>query len=146
MRTLRVLKRHQKPTPRGQISAKRGGTRKKAELLERPPLILALMLLASAPSFAGENVPGTLDRHGRALAERMCARCHAIGRSGGSPHVGAPAFRALDRRIDLDTFSTRLRTGLFSGHPDMPAFRFSREDARALTAYLRAIQGQSPNN
>jgi len=76
----------------------------------------------------------------------MCARCHAIGRSGGSPHVGAPAFRALDRRIDLDTFSTRLRTGLFSGHPDMPAFRFSREDARALTAYLRAIQGQSPDN
>jgi hypothetical protein len=30
-----------------------------------------------------------------------------------------------------------LREGLASGHPDMPTFRFSREDARALTAYLR---------
>jgi hypothetical protein len=34
----------------------------------------------------------------------------------------------------------QLREGLISGHPDMPTFRFSREDARALTAYLRSIQ------
>jgi len=98
------------------------------------------MLLASAPSFAGENVPGTLDRHGRALAERMCARCHAIGEDGASPHSAAPVFRALSRRVDLDTFSGLLREGLTSGHPDMPAFRFNRDDARALTAYLRSIQ------
>jgi len=43
--------------------------------------------------------------------------------------------------VDLDSFTARLREGLISGHPDMPMFRFTREDARALTAYLRAIQG-----
>jgi mono/diheme cytochrome c family protein len=70
----------------------------------------------------------------------MCAGCHAIGRSGQSPHIGAPAFRTLDRRVNLDTFIERLREGLTSGHPDMPTFRFTREDARAFIAYLRSIQ------
>jgi mono/diheme cytochrome c family protein len=70
----------------------------------------------------------------------MCSACHAIGRSGESQHVGAPAFRALDRRVELDTFTDRLREGLMSDHPDMPTFRFTREDARALLMYLRSIQ------
>jgi len=70
----------------------------------------------------------------------MCAGCHAIGRTGQSPHLGAPAFRTLDSRVDLDRFSERLRQGLMSDHPDMPTFRFTREDARAFIAYLRSIQ------
>jgi hypothetical protein len=55
--------------------------------------------------------------------------------------VGAPAFRSLDRRVELDTFTDRLREGLMSDHPDMPTFRFSREDARALVAYLQVYSG-----
>jgi mono/diheme cytochrome c family protein len=70
----------------------------------------------------------------------MCAQCHAIGISGSSPHVGAPPFHQLDRRLDLDGFVDRLREGLVVGHPDMPAFHFSREDARAFVLYLRSIQ------
>ena len=50
------------------------------------------------------------------------------------------ARRALDRRVDLDSFMERLREGLMVGHPDMPAFRFTREDARAFLLYLRSIQ------
>ena len=94
---------------------------------------------------AGRFRPGKRARHagardGFALAERMCAQCHAIGKSGASAHSAAPAFRDLSRRVDLDDFITRLREGLISGHPDMLTFRFGREDARALTAYLRHIQ------
>src|SRR5262249_6169969 len=55
-------------------------------------------------------------------------------------HAPAPAFRDLGNRVDLDDVTRRLREGLTSGHPDMPTFRFTREDARALTAYLRSIQ------
>jgi hypothetical protein len=69
----------------------------------------------------------------------MC-QCHAIDRAGASAHRAAPPFRELDRRINLDEFTRQLREGLASGHPDMPTFRFRREDARALTAYLRFIQ------
>lgn len=104
--------------------------------------VLAMLLMSGwSAGFAEEGVPGKLERHGQVLAERMCARCHAVGRTGSSPHDGAPPFRALDRRVDLDTFANRLRDGLFSGHPDMPTFRFTREDACALTAYLRSVEG-----
>jgi cytochrome c len=103
-------------------------------------LAILLLLLATSSSSAQDNSPSPLEQRGRGLAERMCSQCHAIGRSGESPHAGAPAFRALDRRVDLDSFIERLREGLTVGHPDMPAFRFTREDARAFLLYLRSIQ------
>ncbi len=80
-----------------------------------------------------------LAKRGAALAERMCGSCHAVGRTDQSPHIGAPPFRNLNRRLDIDAFMQRLREGLTSGHPDMPTFRFARQDARAFVAYLRAI-------
>ena len=98
-----------------------------------------VMIFGVSAAFAEE---GARERHGRALAERMCSQCHAVGNSGSSPHDVAPTFRTLSRRVDLDTFVNRLQEGLISGHPDMPTFRFSRDDARALTAYLRSIQTQ----
>ena len=101
---------------------------------------VALLLLGTSPGFAQDGEPSAAERQGRALAERMCAQCHAVGKSGSSPRVSAPQFRALDRRLDLDTFMDRLREGLMVGHPDMPMFRFTREDARAFVLYLRSIQ------
>ena len=103
-------------------------------------LAILLLLLATSSSLAEDSSPSPLEQRGRALAERMCSQCHAIGRSRQSAHVDAPAFRALDRRVDLDSFMERLREGLAVGHPDMPTFRFTREDARAFLLYLRSIQ------
>jgi cytochrome c len=103
-------------------------------------LAILLLLLVTSSSLAEDSSLSPLEQRGRALAERMCSQCHAIGRRGESPHVGAPAFRALDRRVDLDSFIERLREGLMVGHPDMPTFRFTREDARAFLLYLRSIQ------
>jgi mono/diheme cytochrome c family protein len=101
---------------------------------------IIFLLLATSAGFAEDGKPTPLEEHGRALAERMCSACHAIGRRGKSPHVGAPPLRALNRRVELDTFTDRLREGLMSDHPEMPTFRFTREDARALLLYLRSIQ------
>jgi cytochrome c len=103
-------------------------------------LATILLLFGTSVSFAEESEPSPLERHGRALVDRMCSQCHAIGKSGRSPHIGAPALRELDRRLDLDSFVERLREGLMVGHPDMPTFRFTREDARALMLYVRSIQ------
>ena len=105
-------------------------------------LAVTLMLLGISPGFAEESAPSHLERRGRILAERMCAQCHAVGERGQSPHAGAPAFRTLERRVDLDSFMDRLREGLAVGHPDMPMFRFAREDARAFVLYLRSLQGR----
>jgi cytochrome c len=81
-----------------------------------------------------------MEQRGRAIAETMCSECHAIGNRGRSPHIGAPAFRTLDSRLDLGSFAHRLRTGLTSGHQDMPTFRFTRKDARDFVLYLKSIQ------
>jgi mono/diheme cytochrome c family protein len=102
-------------------------------------LILVLALGASA-CFAAAQDRDPVSARGAEIARSLCAQCHAIGTTGSSPHVGAPPFRNLDERLDLDTFAIRLRNGLTSGHPDMPTFRFSRADARALVAYLLSIQ------
>ena len=99
-------------------------------------LLLCLVLAAGGTAAAQDDVG-----RGRALVSELCGGCHAIGRSGASPHAGAPAFRRLDERLDLDAFMDRLRAGLQSTHADMPSFRFSRADARAVVAYLRSIQG-----
>jgi cytochrome c len=115
--------------------------RKESRLLPTITRLAAVhLLLGASAGFAEESAPSPLEQQGRALAERMCSECHAIGKSGQGPHVNAPAFRSLDRRIDLDSFMERLREGLMVGHPDMPMFRFSREDARAFVLYLRSIQ------
>jgi mono/diheme cytochrome c family protein len=100
---------------------------------------LVFLLLASSAAFA-ETRADRSEFRGKALLQRMCAPCHAIGKTGDSPHIAAPAFRDLDRRLDMNTFGDRLREGLMSTHRDMPDFRFSREDARAVAIYLRSIQ------
>jgi hypothetical protein len=41
-----------------------------------------------------------------------------------------PSVRSI--WVDLDTFTDRLREGLMSDHPDMPTFRFTREDERSI--------------
>jgi mono/diheme cytochrome c family protein len=103
-------------------------------------LAILALLLGTSTAFAEQVALSPMEQKGRALAERMCAQCHAIGRRGKSPHAAAPPFRDLGRRIDLDSFVDRLRDRLMVDHPDMPTFHFRGEDARALRLYLRCIQ------
>jgi len=100
----------------------------------------ALLLLGTSASFCQENEQSLLERQGQALAERMCSECHSTGKVGRSPHEAAPPLRELGRRVDLDLLPDQLRDSLMIGHPDMPTFRFTREDARAFAHYLRSIQ------
>ena len=80
-------------------------------------------------------------QHGKALLERLCAQCHAVGPTGNSPNALAPPFRTFgdDKLYDND-FAQRLQDGLSSIHPAMPTFHFSRDDAQAAVNYLRSIQ------
>ena len=98
----------------------------------------ALLVLTWSASSAADAL--TLQQRGRTLAKRMCSQCHAIGKSGQSPRTGAPQFAHIGDRLDLSTFAQRLRRGLLPGHEDMPMFRFNRQDADALVAYLRSVQ------
>ena len=99
---------------------------------------LAAMLALSLPCASARAQDPV--RHGHALAKEFCSECHAIGKTGKSPHVGAPPFRTFGDRFDLDHFPRRLIRGISSNHPDMPEFKFSPQDAVDLRDYLRTIQ------
>lgn len=103
-------------------------------------LTAAFLVFALAMATRDAMALSAAERRGRTLAIRLCAQCHAIGNSNVSPKTGAPPFRHLESRVDLDNFQQRLRRGLMSSYHDMPVFRFTREDARAMVAYLRLIQ------
>jgi len=106
--------------------------------LYQKAIVAALIVFSwSAPSTAETSA---LQHRGQTLAKRMCGQCHAIGKSGESPRAGAPRFAHFGDRLDLSTFEQRLRRGLLPGHEDMPMFRFSRQDADALAAYLISVQ------
>lgn len=83
----------------------------------------------------------TAQERGKVVAAGLCSRCHAIEKTGDSPHPAAPRFRSLEARTDLSKLAQRIRGGLLTGHEDMPMFRFDRDDADAMVAYIRSIQG-----
>jgi len=103
-------------------------------------MMIVIGLLASQLAAAVAPAAESFQQRGQLIAERMCAACHAIGRTGGSPHAAAPPFRILQDRIDIGQLAQRLRDGLLTGHDDMPMFRFDRVSADAITAYIRSVQ------
>ena len=107
--------------------------------------IFCFILLTTCTMTCGWSTAGfALDseqRRGKALLETLCGRCHAVNRTGRSPHVDAPPFRTLgDSKLYDNDFGQRLQDGLTTIHPDMPTFRFSRTDAEAAVNYLKSIQ------
>jgi mono/diheme cytochrome c family protein len=102
--------------------------------------MMKALLIALGLFFAGAAYAQEPALRGQTLLDEHCARCHAIEKTGNSPNPAAPPFRTLSRSFNLDQFSQQLTRGLSSGHPDMPEFKFSEDDARAVAAYLRSIQ------
>src|SRR5690349_20278089 len=80
------------------------------------------------------------EKRGEELVTKNCARCHAVGRTGASPHPQAPPFRTLSRRYKIEALEEALGEGMISGHPDMPEFAFNADDIGAIIAYLKSIQ------
>jgi mono/diheme cytochrome c family protein len=79
-------------------------------------------------------------RRGEALLITNCARCHAVGRSGVSPHPQAPPFRTLSRKFKVEGLAEALAEGISTGHPDMPEFVFEADEVGAIIDYLKSIQ------
>ena len=79
---------------------------------------------------------------GREIAERFCARCHAIGLEGPSPHQSAPPFRQIVAKGHVESLEEALGEGIVVGHPDMPQFQFSPRNVGELVAYLRSLSGK----
>lgn len=76
---------------------------------------------------------------GLAIAEKQCARCHAIGREGASPLPLAAPFRELAKRYPVQQLGEALAEGIVTGHPAMPEFSFEPPEIEALLAYLESL-------
>ncbi|MEM8811156.1 MAG: cytochrome c [Pseudomonadota bacterium] len=77
---------------------------------------------------------------GQALAEANCARCHAVGFGGDSPHPEAPAFWAIEDRRPVDTIAEMLIDRASPKHTDMPTFEIREDQAEALAAWIAWVQ------
>lgn len=103
-------------------------------------LAALLAALSLIPSAMATDHHASSERHGEALLVKYCARCHAVGRAGTSPHEGAPTFRTLGQRYSIESLEEALGEGINSGHPHMPEFRFGSDDVGAIIVYLKSIQ------
>ncbi|WP_454646827.1 c-type cytochrome [Bradyrhizobium liaoningense] len=101
------------------------------------PALLAVGVLWSTASQALDRE----QRRAEAMLQRMCAQCHAVGRTGKSRNELAPPFRNLgENKLYDPDFMQRLQNGYSSIHRSMPTARFGRDDAEAVVSYLKAIQ------
>ncbi|MGE8940799.1 c-type cytochrome [Leptospira interrogans] len=82
---------------------------------------------------------------GEDLAKTQCGQCHAVGRSDDSPHPITPPFRDLHQDFPIPMLVDALATGVVSGHDEMPMFEFTREEARALLAYIDSLHPDKPS-
>jgi mono/diheme cytochrome c family protein len=105
--------------------------------------VAAACLLLGLGTQAAVAAEKDLTAKGEALVKENCARCHAIGKEGDSPHAEAPPFRTLSSKYPVEDLAESLAEGIVSGHPDMPIFAFSPHDVEAIIQYLQSIQDEA---
>ena len=108
--------------------------------MKRSLAVLTICLFWSTVAHARAEQP----RSGKEMLQKLCARCHAVGRTGASPNRQAPPFRSFsETKLDDSDFLQRLQDGYSSIHRFMPTFRFNREDAEEVLNYMKSIQEPS---
>jgi tetratricopeptide (TPR) repeat protein len=76
---------------------------------------------------------------GKALVEKNCAVCHAVGVRGDSANKKAPAFRNLHARHPSLALREPLSRGIAAPHDEMPQFSFSSADIESIVAYINSL-------
>jgi cytochrome c len=100
-------------------------------------LLIGLLLLAALSTLVSGQQPPR--ERGRILVERECAGCHAVSRSGQSPHRMAPPFRDLPKKYPVEHLAESLAEGIVVGHKEMPEFLFEPDDIEAILTYISSL-------
>jgi cytochrome c oxidase cbb3-type subunit 3 len=125
---------------------KRNGTRR---ILPTVGLILislgaASNLLCQNPNGGESASDSKPDLKGRKVFEGKCATCHGLDGRGGE-HAPDIVRRAAVKALSNDALLDLIHEGITeAGMPGFPSL--ADEDARALVAYLRFMQGRSSAN
>jgi mono/diheme cytochrome c family protein len=77
--------------------------------------------------------------HGLALAERLCAQCHAVQKQlGTSPNRDAPPFREIASTPGMTSIA--LSAALQTSHATMPNIILTAEERADLIAYIISLK------
>jgi cytochrome c len=98
-----------------------------------------ILLLALSPGVHAEDRSGQIEV-GRDIADRLCARCHAIGAEDEGPDEQAPPLRAFAGKWPLENLEEALAEGITVGHPDMPEFVLDPDEIASFIAYLESLE------
>jgi mono/diheme cytochrome c family protein len=101
---------------------------------------LGLVLIGAGPWPSAEAATTDQMRsRGKAVLEKNCGRCHAVGARGDSPLKGAPPMRDIYGRFAPKELRAEIQEGMVSRHREMPQIDFSDEDTDAIMAYLYSL-------
>ena len=81
----------------------------------------------------------SLVANGRQLAQKNCAWCHAIEKTGDSPNPRAPRWRDLVTRNPMLAMRQPLTRGIVRPHDEMPAFELSDAETDTIIAYINSL-------
>ena len=101
--------------------------------------LAAFIVVLSLSAVQGNADEKNLAAEGKALAEKYCARCHAVGRYDKSTLPIAPPFRTFASKWPLESLEEALAEGIITGHPGMPVFQFEPDQVAALIEHLHEI-------
>ena len=89
-------------------------------MLTRTTLLVfaSVCLLLAWPAWAQDE--STLERRGLTILTQNCSRCHAVGRTGASPHREAPLFRDWASNIPSKRLRKRWRRAFIRGTQTCP--------------------------
>lgn len=100
------------------------------------PACLAILLATTISALAASPA----ERRGKAFAKANCSRCHAIDLKSASPNEAAPPFRMLHLRYPVETLAEAFAEGIYTGHPDMPAFELEPRQINDLLTYFKSLE------
>jgi tetratricopeptide (TPR) repeat protein len=97
-----------------------------------------LTRLGAAGTHAAESEK--LIAEGKALVERHCQGCHAVGTTGESPNRKAPPFRAVHQRHPMLALREPLTRGIAAPHDEMPKFKLADAEIDKIVAYINSLE------
>lgn len=101
----------------------------------------SLLVLVGFLTLASSASAGTKQEiaAGKKIAEKLCARCHAVERTGLSPNQKAPAFRTFAQKWPVENLEEALAEGIVVGAHIMPEFEFEPQEITNLLAHIEAL-------
>lgn len=92
--------------------------------------VVVIMQMA-APSVVAQDQAAGLK-----LADKLCAKCHAISPGQIGRHPLAPTFQDIANRYSVWDLQEALAEGILVGHAAMPKFILKPEEITNLLTYM----------